>query len=672
MPPQTKPVNTRFADLQKAAKKFMVDTEKSGRSNAKQQAAAAKGATKSNRENLSSLKAATAELQKHNKLLKENAALARKGGMGGVGGPGQRGGPSGGGGRQTLGGAMGIRKWMGPAALASMVGSVVGLVASQARESIDTYAKTVKAQRNVAGMLSRNLLSDLVGEAAGRAFTPEEVLQNISGIGRAVGVNRPGQFPKGAMEAVQQAQLGMGMDPSETIGLMTGVRQAGVRGFDTGEAGLRKVRRIWADGVASGLEKTRVPEHMANVSKGMQMVGEQVAGVVDVAGLSEAMASIGQLGAGFQGRRGAGVMGAMQQVFTQASRLQAPDAVQAFMLRHVGGFGGPGGSKNLFEAQLQLEKGFNKENVQNVVRGAIRETGGGQGAAFLMQQAFPGLSLGKAMKMVQQGEGGFKNTPEFNRLMKEAKPETIAIDKQMLEESKTQSKLAALRWDDGKMLFDEVQRIQTSITEFVSRSMPAVEAVLDKIAGFLEEWVEGMDFILKKFGKDPKEIEETKKRIEGLKELATTEGGLEKLKSDQKTKEKTAAASRGLAFSMGGSGGMPGMPNFGQLFTLKQAEQEQAAADEMKKVADREDRRKRDEVREVQAQEAKKKEEVKKKESERDEVTKKMGDDTAASRVANEATARNSKDEPDRKAMAAAAATQAGSPSPSDVILDQL
>ena len=658
MPPQTKPMEARLAGAIKAFKAFTGQTGKVDKANTKAQQVAAKAASKAATAELKFRKQITAELTKQVRLTDRIAKANKTGGQRG-GGRGDKGSFTGG-----ISSRLPSAKAVPGMVAAAAVGAVLGIITSQVRASIDSYAQTVKSQRNIAGVMSRDRLDSLVSEAEKRGFDPQEAIQQVSGISRAVGVNKPGQFPVEVLKMLQQGQTGMGIDPNETLSLMTGVRQAGVKG---GAGNLREVRRIWADGVASGLEKTRVPEHMQNVSKGMQMVGEQVAGVVDVAEISATLAELGQLGAGFQGARGGGVMNAMAQTFVQASRLKAPDAVQAFMLRHVGGYGGPGGNKNLFDAQLQLEKGFNRQNVRGAVSGAIRETGGGNPGAFLLQQAFPGLSLSKAKKLIEFGEGGFQNTEAFDKLIKEASPETKSVDEQMLTESKTIAKIAGNQWRTGKELYKETLAIKTAINTLVIQLVPEIKALLSLVRQFVENWAVGIEELVHMIsripgvggpeeGLDEKGLTpESRERIKEFRDLAasaTAGSGIGRLQQMKIAQDQETA-------QLKKSGAIPAL-----------AEQSQMAADEMQKAIDKAwDRKKSDVNRETIRKEVAADLEAKQKAAAA-EAEARMADASERSAAANETTAKNTKDEPDRKAAAASAATQAGAPPKAEVDLE--
>ncbi len=522
MPPQTKPVNARFAELQKAAKTFMDQSQKAGKVNAKQQATASAGAVKANRENLQSLKSATAELKKHNKLLKENAALAKRGDGGGKGGAG------GGRGRQSVASALGLRKWMGPAAIASIVGSVVGLVSSQVRASIDTFAGTVKTQRDVAGMISQQKITALTRGAQPLGFGPQEVLGAVQGVGRAVGVRRPGEFPAGGVAQLLKAQQQFGINQGEGVSMMGEIRRAGITGFDVDQqgkrgAGLRTFQRIMADGVASGLEKTRVPEHMQNVAKGMQQVGENISGVVDAAGISSMMTMLGKMGAGFQGKRGQGVMNAFQNLFASVASGKATGDVSAMVLQDVGGFGGPASTNSYTQALRQLDKGISDpENFKNLIRGANRrysvEGQGGQMAALALSRE-TGISFTKSEELVKLGNQGFEGNAELDARIRAALPETLDVNEKAVELAAGQAQVQLQQFEIGKQLLDVVLRIQVLIGQIVSESIPAIRSMLLGVEDLVILTKEAVAFWKDYFGdKQSGETSERMKEVERIKE----------------------------------------------------------------------------------------------------------------------------------------------------------
>jgi hypothetical protein len=492
MPPQTRPIDSRLTRVTKLAETSVKKMSAVELVNLKKQTDFDRKRAKADKQHLEYLKKGGVEIAKQDRALVQAArAVQQTGGGGGAGGA--PAGPAAGGGRgrsgagvQTLASAFGMRRYMGPAALAGIVGGVVGMVTSQVRAAVDAYASTAKAQRDVSGLIGDRGLRRAVIESIPTGFDVNEVLGSLSSF-KGVGINKPGDFPLEALRLAQEAQLDKGIAVEDSAQFMGGMRQAGITGFGGGKGsdGLTLLKKIWADGVASGLEKTRVPEHMQNVSKGMQMMGETVAGVVDAGGLSEMLASLGKLGPGFQGGRVTGIMGSIQQTLVQAARLEAPEDVQAFLLRHVGGYGGPGHKRNLVEAQLQMEKGFVPENVKNIIEGVLADGGGGAAAAQMLMKAFPGLSMGKSLQMAAWGESGFQDPAKLDRMVKEAEPETQSYEQQLVDAARAQAALQAEQFTQGGKLYDAISEIQLHISALVSEAIPLLRSIFQVIAEFL-------------------------------------------------------------------------------------------------------------------------------------------------------------------------------------------
>lgn len=489
--PNKQPINKRVGDLIKQAKSFTKTSGSVDKASRRAQTSAAREASKAAKDQQRAATRYTAELKKQNKLLKENARLA---------GGGRKPGGGGGAGSQSLAAKMGVRV-PGLGALAgAAVGSIIGAVTSNLSASISKYSGTIKTQRDVAGMVNTAESGAMMRRAVGMGFGPEEVLGGIKGVGRAVGSRGAGQFQKGALNALLDAQVEYGIDPGEGVGLFGALRKGGTQGFEDqagkGGAGLRMWKRMFIDAHASGLEKTRVPEHLANVVKGTNMVGQNIAGVVDSASISQMMASFGQLGAGFQGERAAGVMNAFQQAMTQASTLKGDPAAQALMLQDIGNFGGPGSTGNIFEARKQLEKGIgDPANVQNMIQGMLKRSGGDQKRAAWMLNAATGISLTKAEALTGFGAGGFEDKKGFEDAAKEAANEALSVDDKMLTLASEQASVDLQQFENGKELTRVSIQIQQLITDLVTMLVPIAKSTLEVIRELLINVKVGWDMI---------------------------------------------------------------------------------------------------------------------------------------------------------------------------------
>ena len=286
MPPQTQPIDKRALGLTKIFSSFQNEGARKAKDAQRQQKAESRARDKERNAEIKHSKALTADSEKRAKLAKQTAGYSVAYGGGGGQAPTSPGTPrrGGGGGGRSLGMRLPALKAIPGLVASAALGSVIGVVTSQVREALDQFGSTAKVRRNAAGMFKYKDLDSAVLKAKDLGFDPDETLKMISGVGRAVGVNKPGDFPQGALQTIREAQTDRGMSPEESMQLMGGLRKAGIKGFDKGQAGDKAFARILADVQNSGLEKTRFAEHIANIDTGMKAVGESVSGVVDVAG----------------------------------------------------------------------------------------------------------------------------------------------------------------------------------------------------------------------------------------------------------------------------------------------------------------------------------------------------------------------------------------------------
>lgn len=515
MAPQTKPINSVLNEIKKLSTGVFKQSTKSGDHTSKQQKQAYAQKARFDRQQLSLAKQQTREMEKQYSIARKTAAL----------GTSRSGGSPGGGGRK--GGGLGMRI---PAARAipglvasAAIGSIIGAVTSQVSSAISAFSSTGSQQRDLSGMMTRKQMMGISSAVKGEGFSVEDVLGATKTIGRGVGVNKPGEAPSGAIITALMRQKQMGIGTEESGALMASLRRSGVEGFDNlrggqKQTGLRQFERIMAGGVASGLEKTRVPEHMQNMQKGMQSMGETVAGAVDVTALNRTFAMLGQIGPAFQGSRGFHVFQKFQNKYTGAAAGKGGADATAMALQDVGGFGGPGSTNSYFDALKQLEQGATPENIRKDLSGKLRRFGATTTGAMALSRD-TGISNTLAEELlVAANSGGLRGNAGLDRLIKEAAVDTMSEDQKMVSIASSQAELAYQQFEQGEQLADTALEIQVGISQLVGEAIPLIRDMLEGILDFVDLTKTGID-ILKDHFKDPTTVG-TQQRLERLKQIS--------------------------------------------------------------------------------------------------------------------------------------------------------
>ena len=418
------------------------------------------------------------------------------GGPPGGGGGGGGGGGRGGGGRMSRAGGA-ITAAAGGLVAAGVAG-VFGLVTSQFSDAVEAYASTLKSQRGIGGMISKSGLDQTLAAGSAKGFDPQETIDLVSAVGKAVGSKGPGAFPSDAVAAAQQAQKDYGLDTGQSAGIMGKIRQAG-QSFGPGGGGTQVYRKLLIDAQVSGLEKSRVAEHMANVSNVMDDIGASLAGDVDSGAASQQMASLGALGSGFQGERGLSTFKALQQAGTQGAQMDLSPDAEAFMLRAFG-YGKPGSQNTLHEARLGMAKGFSDPDfVKKIVGEAIAQKGQSvSGGADMLSQL--GVSYDKATALITAGLEGFPDKAAFDKLVTELTPPDY--QKEISEFLKQGAELQQKAYDMGREQLPGVMDIKAAAQKLASELLPAVVAALGVITGLLENISEVASWVRGFFGGD--------------------------------------------------------------------------------------------------------------------------------------------------------------------------
>jgi len=138
-------------------------------------------------------------------------------------------------------------------------------------------------------------------------------------------------------------------------------------GTDEGEGGganeavWRKLKKIQAEALLTGLEKARLPEYLQGIQSMTELQTRVAVGNVDVMNSSKLLSIIGGSSqSGLKGARGADFMNQMQSGYVGAQ------GQGRMMLLQSLGYGVPGGDKSYFEAEASRQQGFGGEGEEGI------------------------------------------------------------------------------------------------------------------------------------------------------------------------------------------------------------------------------------------------------------------------------------------------------------------
>jgi hypothetical protein len=463
-------------------------------------------------------------LEKQNKLLEKNiklqersAKLAKQHGGGGIGGtpprrpPGGGGGgpsPSGGGGRGTPLGVAGRGAAVAGFAAtigAALVSTLVGAIRSQISSGYQAYLGYGRSRAALggAGLLQGSIVSrggDSVATgafAAGRrmGFSATETVQQARGVGRSTGnINAVGLAQRGARL--------YGGDVSEVAGFMGNLTRGGATfrgGTGTAGTGNRMLQRVLTQAVRSGLDRSRTGEFLQTVGTAVNVAAARTAGNVDAAQYGGLMAYFGKRGGeGFRGARGMQIMQGFDQAIAGAGQINVNAGDTQAAILQAYGYGTPGGGASLLEATSRAQQGvFGSGGARNLMDMLNRfaEMGGGMQSdeTIYTLSGVTRLPI-EVMKKVTEIVAAGGDRDEILTAIQEETEKALPIEKQaaqaVLENVKVARQMAAFQdrlVDIGEKSYDSIVSIQTSINRVVTEFINPAIALLQTIAGLLEQ-----------------------------------------------------------------------------------------------------------------------------------------------------------------------------------------
>ena len=235
---------------------------------------------------------------------------------------------------------------------------------------------------------------------------------------------------------LQQGMRASGMDQGAVAGIFGSMRKAGTS-FSGGEfsgqsRGGREFAKLISAGMESGLEKGRLPEFAEGVMTLVDQKGSVASGDVSSSGIAAQLAALGRTGlSGFQGERGANMMGKINASFTKAGGGEWGDN----FMRMAMGFGKPGGGTGFFEAEKMREKGVGDPgNMSRMLGEVTNQFGGGKEGALALRE-LTGVSLDQAeqlLKIQETGAMSEEKLAEIGKVMESAK----SLEEQSLDNMK--------------------------------------------------------------------------------------------------------------------------------------------------------------------------------------------------------------------------------------------
>lgn len=401
---------------------------------------------------------------------------------------------------------------------AKAIGMVYNFAVGGAQAGYQKYSQYNQALGRTTGMFAtpgaaRAGIANAPGARYG--FSKIDTAEQVGLMGRSTGVAGPREM--------QQAMRATGMESGEIAQFFGTLRRGGAdftggggeAGAATGQsAGAKQFKDMMAAGVASGIEKARLPEFLAGIQDLTEQAQSMAGDAVDPTNIAKVAAVLGRSGAaGLQGARGAAVMSSINQGMLNPKSEEAAAAIrQAF------GFGLPGGNTDYYTAEKRREQGISgKNNLQDVV-GYVGKMGGGnkQETALMMRSMF-GTSLDINEKLIDAIKKGPTSSKEVEDLLKSSEPLEVQADKAILElpaflkhRAEIDDKLLGV----GERVAPAVEAIEDLETQLLQQIIELLTPILHGITEIADYFTKQKpeDQIRKREAEQIKTLEETKKR----------------------------------------------------------------------------------------------------------------------------------------------------------------
>lgn len=374
--------------------------------------------------------------------------------------------------------------------LANIAGRIKGMLTGQMHEAYNARNAYGMAYSGLIGTTATpDQLKGKVNRGVKLGYTPAETAQIAADVMKATG-------SISGTDTAQGLARGYGMSTGDALGAMGSMTRLG-QGFGGkgGVQGYRQLERTMAAGMASGLDKARMPEFLQAVTSVSESVGSVVSGDVNVGGIASIMAALGSSGkSGLQGNRGASVLAAIDAGIKNPG---GGEAGQALMLRAFG-FGTPGGENDYYAAKKRQQQGIAGEgNIQALFAQTAKEYGNGEAQIMALSEMTGGLSY-DILEQLREVNNSTLSSEEKQAKLNEVMEQTKPIEEQALhamqkgfgDQVARTAELEARLVEMGDQIKDPMDKLADIVNHLVDSLFPVAVEILRDIASFLEDLVE--------------------------------------------------------------------------------------------------------------------------------------------------------------------------------------
>ncbi len=382
-----------------------------------------------------------------------------------------------------------------------MVRQVAAVVASAVKQLADFVIQPIKQGyeqfvgygRAAGQTIGQGNVSDVnFARAQALAFDKTETIGQAHGVARATG-------QLGAVGTAQESARFFGGSVEETTGLMGSLTRGG-QGFNNqgGGAGRTQMFRMLRDATASGLDRSRVGEHLEAVSSAIESTGQSLAGDVNASQISGLLAMIGSTGrSGFQGARGMNVLSQVDQGIKSGGRDEYSQAMQLAAF----GFGVPGRDTDYFTARGRMEQGIFGEGGDRNLIDTINQyrgmTGNRQEQILGMQESgsFGNLTQSQISGLMDAVDSSGGDLSSVQSAIDNLRSSQGSIEEQIRDNLKTGQATVAQRIVDlnnrltniGERSFDAMANMQDAVIALQDNLLPTAIRILDTISSVVTD-----------------------------------------------------------------------------------------------------------------------------------------------------------------------------------------
>lgn len=323
-----------------------------------------------------------------------------------------------------------------------MTGAAIGTAAARAgmglwnffvggvQAGYQNYVQYGQAKGRTAGLGSGRAINRGISGAMGSklGFSKIDTASMVPSMGRATGELGPREM--------QQAMRATGQGEGEVADVFSTIRRAGFDFTGAGpkkqSAGGRQFQQLIAGGMASGLERARLPEYFQGVQKIADEQRNINTGVISIKDIAKQLTMLGQSGRpGMQGAAGVSIL----EKFNGALQRPGGGEFGENFIRQAMGFGKPGGNTSYYDAEKMREEGITGKagagNIQRIMTELRKQFGTGHESNLALREvAGTSLDQGEQLNKIYNGPGSTEEKlAKIEEVMKASEP----IEKQSLD-----------------------------------------------------------------------------------------------------------------------------------------------------------------------------------------------------------------------------------------------